>query len=83
MEKDYLTPTQAARILGISRMQVVRKIHKGEIKAKRVGRNFIISKVELNPIFRPASERELAAVDKAVDRVVREYGETLKRLGRE
>lgn len=83
MEKDYLTPTQAAKILGISRMQVVRKIHKGEIKAKRVGRNFIIPKKTLSPVLMSSSEEKLKQVDKGVERVVREYGEVLKRLGKE
>ena len=83
MEKEYVSTAQAAKILGVSRMQVVRKIKRGEIKAKRIGRSFAISKDDLDPIYKPASIKELASIDKGVEKVVKEYGEVLKKLGKE
>ena len=35
--------TEVAKILGLSRMQVLRKIKKGEIEAHRIGKSFYIS----------------------------------------
>lgn len=78
-----MTTTQAAKILGISRMQMLRKVKKGEIKAIKVGRNFLIAKDELSPIFRPATKRELDIVDQGVEKVIKEYGDVLKKLGKE
>jgi excisionase family DNA binding protein len=83
MNKEYLTTTQAAKILGISRMQMLRKVKAGEIKAIRAGRNFLIAKEELNPIFKPATKREMDTVDQGVEKVIKEYGDVLKKLGKE
>lgn len=79
----YISTMEAAKILGISRMQVVRKIKSGEIKANRVGRSFVIPINELNPIFKTSSADELRRIEKGVEKVVEEYGDVLKKLGRE
>lgn len=47
MKQGYLTPTQLAKALGISRQAIVEKIRKGTISAERVGRQYIIEKKEL------------------------------------
>jgi DNA binding domain, excisionase family len=47
MKGGYLTPTQLARMLGISRQAVVDKIRKGLIEATRVGHQYIIDEKEL------------------------------------
>jgi len=39
---EYLDVTQAAAIMGVSKMTVYRLLHKGEIRATRVGRSFRI-----------------------------------------
>ena len=38
MNKEYLSPTEAAKILGISRQAVVERIKRGIIPAERAGR---------------------------------------------
>lgn len=82
-EKSYLSVTEAAKIMGISRMHVVRKIQKGEIKAIKIGRAYAIDRNELGGIFRQISEKERAEVDKAVEKVLRDYGDVIKKLGAE
>ena len=52
MKDDYISPTQLARILGISRQAVVDKIHKGQIKASKAGRQYIIDKSQLDALRR-------------------------------
>jgi len=48
--KDFYTTAELAKILKISRIAVFNKIKKGEIKAQKMGRNFIIFKRDLKNI---------------------------------
>jgi len=47
MKENYLSPTQLAKVLGISRQAVIDRIRKGLITATRAGRQYIIDKKEL------------------------------------
>jgi glutamine synthetase len=47
MEQEYLSPTQAAKLLGISRQAVIERIKHGTLYAERVGKRYIIPKGEL------------------------------------
>jgi excisionase family DNA binding protein len=78
-----LSVKEVADLMGISRMTVVRKIKKGEIQAKKVGRSYVISQAQLPSIYRPLSNSEKKEIDHAVQKVIDEYGEVLKRLGKE
>ena len=83
-EKEFLSTTELAKLLNISRIAVFKKIKKGEIKATKVGRNFIISKKDLGDIFgKVLSPENKKIIDGAVSRTAEEYGETLKLLGNE
>ena len=80
----YLSTSEAAKILGISRIAVFKKIKNGQIKAKKVGRNFVIAEKDLLGISGSfLTLQKKAEIDKAVDRTIKEYGETLKLLGQE
>jgi len=46
-EKEFLSTTELAKILGISSAAVFKKIKKGQIKAEKGGRNFIIRRKNL------------------------------------
>lgn len=48
--KDFYTTAELAVILKISRIAVFNKIKKGEIKAQKMGRNFVIFKKDLDNI---------------------------------
>ncbi len=50
-EKDYLTPTQAADLLGIGRMSIYRYIRNGKIKVVRFERKTLISKADFLEYF--------------------------------
>ena len=82
--RRYLTTTELAKMLGMSRIAVFKRIQSGKLRAERVGRAYRIRRADLPSILgatiAPARRRML---DAAVGRVVREYGETLKLLGRE
>ncbi|MFC1703195.1 glutamine synthetase beta-grasp domain-containing protein [Candidatus Omnitrophota bacterium] len=49
MEKEYLSPTEAAKLLGISRQAVNDKIKHGTLPAERAGHQYIIPKAALLP----------------------------------
>ncbi|MBI3335032.1 MAG: helix-turn-helix domain-containing protein [Candidatus Portnoybacteria bacterium] len=83
-EKKYLSTTELANILGISRITVFKRIKSGQLKAQKVGRNFIIDKKELpNILGKALTESQKRTIENAVEKTIREYGQALKLLGRE
>jgi len=52
MPKRFLSTSELAKIIGISRVAVFKRIRKGEIKAYKVGPTFVISWDELPPKVR-------------------------------
>lgn len=82
-ESNYISTQEAAEILGVSRVAILKKIKKGQIEAEKVGRNFIVDKRSLGSIYQEMSHTDKELVREAVDRVVSEYGAALKRLGKE
>ena len=80
----YLSLSQIAKILGISRIAVYKKVKKGQIKAVKIGRMYVVSEEEFSKILGSSLDKKTKQeIDKAVRRVVKEYGETLKLLGKE
>jgi excisionase family DNA binding protein len=80
---QFISIQELANILGISRIAVYKKIKKGQIKAMKIGRNFAIPKKYVEHILgHTLSVKDKHGIDKAIKRIVREYGETLKLLGR-
>ena len=82
--KEFISTAELAEILGISRVAVFKRIKKGEIKAVKVGRSFVIKNKDIPGvanITRGLNENEKNQIEKAVKRVVMEYGETLRLLG--
>lgn len=84
MERKLLSTIEVAKILGISRIAVFKKIKSGEIKAKKVGRNFVIAGEDLHEaIGTVLGEAKKRLIEESVKKTVKEYGETLKLLGKE
>lgn len=80
--KQYLTTTEVAKMLGISRVTVFRKIKSGEIKAEKIGRNFaVLAGQFLNQEELTQDKKE--EIRKIVKKAVKEYGQTFKLLGAE
>jgi len=83
-KQKYITIPQLAKLLGLSRIEVYRKVRKGQIPAIRIGRNYAISDSDVAHILgEKMSSKNKRQVSLAVKRVVREYSEVLKRLSRE
>lgn len=84
MNKEYISTTELAELLGISRIAVFQKIKNGDIPAKKAGRNFVIAKKDIAYLLsEELTHDEKQEIDIAVDRVIEEYGETLKLLAKE
>ncbi len=79
--KESISVTEAAQLLGISRTAVLKAIQVGRIKAKKVGNVYIIQRANLSiPSDTAISDIQKRFIESSVDRVVKEYGETLKML---
>lgn len=84
IDNEYITVPQLAKILGLSRIAVFNKVKRGEIKAKKIGRNYAISRKSLENILGKAlSKEDKREIEKAVKKTMAEYAQTLKLLGRE
>jgi len=82
--KGLITTAELAKILGISRITVFKRIKRGQIKAIRVGRNFVIPKDSLPEVLgQVLSRKNKREIETAVKKTVREYGQTLRLLGNE
>ncbi len=82
--KKYLSIPELAKLLGISRIAVYKKVKAGKIKAEKIGRNYAIPQEVIQQILgRELSEPDREKIKEAVRRTVREYGDVLKRLGKE
>jgi len=83
-DKKYVSIPELARVLGISRIALYKKVKLGEIKAVKIGRNYAIPERYLDSIrgktLSPEEEKE---IDTAVKKTVKEYGEVLRLLGKE
>ncbi|MBU4376451.1 MAG: helix-turn-helix domain-containing protein [Candidatus Omnitrophica bacterium] len=87
-KSEYISIAQVAKMLGISRIAVYKKVKKGDIKAIKIGRSYAIpqsalDKRSINVKGRPLREAEKRTIEKAVRKTVQDYGEVLKKLGRE
>lgn len=81
--KGLISTVEAAKLMGISRVSVFRKIKKGEIKATKIGRNYVVDKRSLGDIYQDLTEEQRRKVVEGVKKAVEDYGEALKRLGTE
>jgi len=80
--KKFLSTTELAKILDISRIAVYKRIKTGKIKAKKVGHDFVIDIKDLGNILgKGLKAEEKLEIEKAVKKTVEEYKETLRLLG--
>lgn len=48
IKKNFYTIAELAKILGISRVSVLKRVWQGSIKGQKMGRDFIILKKDIN-----------------------------------
>jgi excisionase family DNA binding protein len=84
----FISVAELAKMLGISRIAVFNKIKKGQIPAHKIGRSYAISMEEVTSLMNGHNSEVLTEdkkeeIKQAVEKVVNEYGETLRLLGKE
>jgi len=83
-QNEYVTIPELAKILGLSRIAVFKRVKKGEIKAIKIGKTYGISRKHIeNLLGEVLGEEEKKEIDLAVKKTVSEYGQTLKLLGKD
>ncbi len=81
---ELFSVSEVAKILKISRVAVFKKIKSGQIKAEKVGPNYIIKKDEVaRALGYQIGETRKKEIDEIVKRGVKEYREVFKKLGKE
>ena len=76
--------SEVAKILRINRVNVIKKIKSGQIKAEKIGRNYVVAREEvLKALGLVIGEKSKEEIDQIVKRGVKEYGEVFKKLGKE
>ena len=84
MKTNFVSTSEAAKILGVSRITVFNKIKTGKIPAMKVGRNFVIKKRDvLKATGELLTSGQKRGINKAVERAAKQYGEVFRRLGKE
>ncbi len=82
--ETFLSTTEVAKLLGVSRIAIFKRIKAGHLRARRIGRRFVVEKKELHELLEHSlSDRRKHEIEAAVAKTVREYGETLRLLGQE
>ena len=82
--EKYITIPQLADLLGLSRIEVYRRVRKGQIKAEKIGRMYVIKDKEVAHILgKKLTAKDKSQIEKAVKQAVKEYGEVLRKLGAE
>jgi excisionase family DNA binding protein len=80
----YLSTAELAKLLGVSRVAIFKKIKLGKIKAFKIGRNYVIPVEEfMAAVGTFISSEKKEEINKIVKKAVSEYGEALKLLGEE
>ncbi|HEX8947073.1 MAG TPA: helix-turn-helix domain-containing protein [Candidatus Paceibacterota bacterium] len=83
----FISVTELAKMLGVSRVAVFKKIKKGQIPAEKIGRAYAIPMEHVAEVIqkggRVLTDEEKLEIQEAVEKVVKEYGETLRLLGKE
>ena len=83
MKQEYISTKEASEMMSLSRIQVFRLIQGGKIPAVKIGRNFAIKKSDLGIYGGEVSTKEKKIIEQSVDRVFKEYGDVIKKLGEE
>ncbi len=81
---DFVSIAELAKILGLTRMGVFKRIKSGKLKAEKVGRSYFIARKDLPEVLGTVvGDKERKDINEAVTKAVKQYGETFRLLGQE
>jgi len=83
VNEKYVTIPELAKLLGVSRIAIYKRVKKGQIPATKIGRTYVITDRTIADILgKKVTEKGKKRIDAAVRKTVREYGEVLRQLGK-
>ncbi|MBN1255981.1 MAG: helix-turn-helix domain-containing protein [Deltaproteobacteria bacterium] len=83
VHEKYLTIPELAKLLGVSRIAVYKRVKKGQIPATKIGRTYVITDRTIAEILgKELTQRGKERIDAAVRKTVQEYGDVLKQLAK-
>ncbi len=84
VDEKHITIPRLAELLGVSRIAIYKRVKKGQIPAIKIGKTYVITDRTVASILgKRVTEKGKKRIDTAVRRIVKEYGEVLKQLGKE
>lgn len=78
--KEFYTTSELAKIIGLSRSQVFRKIQNGEIPSEKVGRINLVPRLFVDEFLGRVAQKDELNITRAVKKTMGEYGEVIKML---
>lgn len=83
VHEKYITIPELAKLLGVSRIAIYKRVKKGQIPAEKIGKTYVITDRTIADILgKKVTNRGKERIDAAVRRTVREYGDVLKQLAK-
>ncbi len=83
VHEKYITIPELAKLLGVSRIAIYKRVKKGQIPAEKIGKTYVITDRTIADILgKEVTSRGKERIDAAVRRTVREYGDVLKQLAK-
>ncbi len=83
MSKKFLSTGEVAKILGISRVAVFKKIKSGKIAAEKFGGRYLIEPHQLGLFYKTLDTKTKTKIKVTVQKIFDEYGDVIKKLGNE
>ena len=78
----YLSTSDVAKIMGISRTAIFKKIKGGNLRAQKIGRNYAITREDLeNALGKTVTPAQSKEIEHVVKQAVKKYHETFRKLG--
>jgi len=82
--EPYLTTTDVAKLLHVSRITVFNRVKRGLIPARKVGRNYVILREDVEALLgHTVSPQQKDEIDEIVSKAVKEYHSAFRKLGEE
>ncbi len=84
MAKEFYSTTEVANIFNVSRITVFNWIKRGTIEATKIGRNYVIPhRSVVEKLGKVVGDEKKAEIEKTIDRAIKTYEETFRKLGKE
>ncbi len=82
LQKEFITTSQAANLLGFSKTHIIRLIKSGDIEAVLVDGQYLINKNSIG-VLKNITPKEIQLVKSSSSFALREYGDIIRKLGSE